>query len=292
MSSQSSASSAPPPDGGVKESRLHIRGIREMPAGHDEQLAIIFKEMRRAAGVSKEQMAGRLATSVETIAELESGAVLALPEWSELKRIVTAYTAQLGLDARPVLRRLKAQIVEEEPLVTSPAATAGPPPPPPPAPPAPANAPLHGALPMPPAAAAAAQARTAPPQPPAQSPPPQSPRAAPAARANSQAAPARPQARAPAREAENGKRGAGRRLAQSVRPIVNWAILLGFVAALGAGVWYAATRPRAVWSALDSLPAPVPRLMRSAWALVRPLEDTGPRPQVSDPDRRKSDKLR
>lgn len=268
-----------------------------MPAGHDEQLAIIFKEMRRAAGVSREQIAGRLATSVETIAELESGAVLALPEWSELERIVTAYTAQLSLDARPVLRRLKAQIVVEEPLVTPPPAPATPPAPP--AAPASANAPPPGALPMPPSVAASAQARPTPPQSPAQSPlgqaqgqaAPQSPPAAPAAQPNPQAAPARPQAPAPARQEEKAKPRAGR-LARSLRPIVNWTILLGFVAALGAGVWYAAKRPRAVWSALDSLPAPVPRLMRSAWELVRPLEDNYPRRQVSDPVHPKSDKLR
>ena len=77
-----------------------------MPAEHDEDLAVIFKEMRRALGLSMEQIAGRLATSAEIIAGLESGALPALPESSELHRIVTAYAALLGLDARPILRRI------------------------------------------------------------------------------------------------------------------------------------------------------------------------------------------
>lgn len=283
MSSQSSAPSAPPPDGGEKESRLHIRGIREMPAEHDEQIAIIFKEMRRASGESKEQIAGRLATTVEMIGKLERGAVQELPVWSELERIVTAYTARLGLDARPVLRRLKAQITVEEPLVTPPPAPARPPA----APPTPARAstPPPGALPMPPAAAEPPQAANAPSQSPA---PPMKDRPAPPM---PEAAPAQPQPSAPAREAQDGKPGT-RRLAVSLRPVMNWMILLGFVAALGAGVWYAAKRPRAVWSALDSLPEPVPRLMRSAWELVRPLEELKPGPRASDPAQRKSDKLR
>ncbi len=252
-----------------------------MPAGHDEQLAVIFKEMRRAAGVSRAQMAGRLATPVKTITELESGGVLGLPEWSELQRIVKTYTSMLGLDARPVLRRLEAQLAVAEPLAA--------PPPGPPMPPAPPALPAGAGSPLPmPPSAPPAPARAGPPQPPAPGPAPPPPPAGPPV---PQAAPVQPKIREPAREEETRKPGAGR-LARAVRPVVNWVILLGFVAALGAGVWYAAKRPRAVWSTLDSLPAPIPRLVRSAWELVRPLDDTAPSPQISDPDGRKSDKLR
>lgn len=77
-----------------------------------------------------------------------------------------------------------------------------------------------------------------------------------------------------------------------MRPVLNWIILLGFVVALGAGVRYAALHPRMVWAAFDTLPEPIPRLMRNAWELVRPLEDTGPRQQITDPDNLKSDRLR
>lgn len=77
-----------------------------------------------------------------------------------------------------------------------------------------------------------------------------------------------------------------------MRSVLNWMILLGLVAALAAGVRYAVMNPRMAWSAFDSLPEPIPRLMRSAWELVRPLENIEPRPQISDPDNRKSDRLR
>mgnify|MGYP006965303667 FL=1 len=81
------------------------------------------------------------------------------------------------------------------------------------------------------------------------------------------------------------------RMAGAIRSAVNWVLLIGFVAALGLGVWYAAQNPRAVWGAMDSLPEPIPRIMRSAWELVRPLDDGAGGPQVSDPDGRRSDKL-
>ena len=80
MSSEPGSPTAPPPDGGDDDSRLHISAITEMPAGHDAELATIFREMRRAAGISTEQVAGRLATPVETIDALENGNLLALPE--------------------------------------------------------------------------------------------------------------------------------------------------------------------------------------------------------------------
>jgi len=128
------------------------------------------------------------------------------------------------------------------------------------------------------------------PQPPGQALPPQAPRAAPGPQPASEAAAAQPLSGTPPRETDKKqKRG---RVAGILRPVLNWMILLGFVAALGTGVWYAAKHPRVVWSAFDNLPEPIPRLMRSAWELVRPLEDTKPRPQVTDPDNRKSDKLR
>jgi hypothetical protein len=85
--------------------------------------------------------------------------------------------------------------------------------------------------------------------------------------------------------------GPKRRFGRALTGLVNWALLVGFVGALALGVWYAAQNPRAVWTAMDSLPDPLPRLMRSAWELVRPLEDATPQPQISDPDKRKSDKL-
>jgi hypothetical protein len=76
-----------------------------------------------------------------------------------------------------------------------------------------------------------------------------------------------------------------------MKSLVNWIVLIGFVVALGAGVFYAAKNPRMVWSGLDKLPEPIPRIMRSAWNFMRPLDKEPARPQISDPDNRKSDRL-
>ncbi|MHA1164517.1 MAG: helix-turn-helix domain-containing protein [Alphaproteobacteria bacterium] len=300
MAAQSSASSAPPSDGGKETSRLHIRGIKEMPAGHDEELATIFREMRRAADVSLEKMAGRLETSVETLDALESGAIFALPPWPELSRIVTAYAALLGLDSRPLLRRLEAQLLPDaglaevsppkkvtpapEVLEQAPAASEQAPAASEPAPAVPPAARPSGP-PMPPSAASPIAEPVA---------PPPEPKATAQASSDAQTAgeKVQPQHRmesaasmAPEAEAPQ-KRSSG-----FLKAAINWLVLIGFVAALGTGVWYAAQRPRMVWSALDTLPDPIPRAVRSAWKFMRPLEGKVASPQITDPDNRKSDKL-
>lgn len=283
MASQTSAPAAPPSDGEDDTSRLHIHSIKEMPSGHDAELATIFREMRRAADVPRERMAGRLATTIEIIDALESGAIFALPPWPELSRIVTAYAVMLGLDARPLLRRLEAQLGPDAGMVAaSPPKTAAPAPPPasPPAPPAPPTA-KPGGPPMPPSVAAAA------PKPDAAPPIPEM--AAPAQPPGSQAQPQPREERAASVAGE--KQALKKSPSGFLKPVLNWLVLAGFVAALGSGVWYAAQHPRMVWSALDTLPDPIPRAMRSAWKFMRPLEGTTTRRQVSDPDNRKSDKL-
>lgn len=68
-------------------------------------------------------------------------------------------------------------------------------------------------------------------------------------------------------------------------------LLIGFVAALGVGIWYAVKNPRTVWSALDAMPEPIPQMMRGAWEMVRPLDNGSGGSQVSDPDNRRSNKL-
>lgn len=266
MAFQSSAPAAPPSDGGEDTSRLHIRGIKEMPAGHDAELATIFREMRRAADVPREKMAGRLATSVEVIDALESGAINALPQWGELTRIVTAYSALLGLDARPILRRLEGQIGPEAHMAaTQPAKT---------------DAPIAA---PPPAAKPAG-----PPMPPSAAPKPD---AAPPAGA-SPGAPAPPPPRVDSdASATGGKDAKKKRFPGFLKAVLNWLVLAGFVSVLGFGVWQAARHPRMVWSTLDTLPEPIPSVMRSAWNFLRPLEKTSPGSQISDPDNRKSDKL-
>ena len=256
-----------------------------MPSGHDTELGTIFREMRRAMGVSRERIAGRLATSVETIDVLESGDLLALPEWSEVSRVVTAYTAQLGLDSRPILRRMKGQISALKPGKAEDAglqAGVGAPPEIPVPPPHSAN-PFETVSPEPVSPGAAAPAADAGPQ-------TQAPDGA-AVDANFMPE-APPEHSAPAEEERSaGAAGLKSRISGLARAAVNWLVLLGLVGALGYGLWFASQNPKIVWSAVDSLPDPLPRAMRGAWELVRPLDEPEVRPQVFDPDNRKSDKL-
>jgi hypothetical protein len=299
MSSRQSAPTAPPSSGDGGRGRVHIRSIEEMAPKRDEELAVIFREMRRALGVSREQIAGRLATPVTTVEALEHGALSDLPDWPEVSRIVTTYASQLGLDSRPILRRLEGQI--------SPRGNGT-------AEPAPAGArkdsakkahqppPVSGTgPPIPPAAAVQTRSPTAEsplPRPPEAQPPPET---EPEMRARPQLEPEpkpEPVSDAEMREAEApkavlaaAKKVATDRARQLLRGLFHWLLLIGFVGVLGLGVWYAAKNPRQVWTALDSLPDPVPWMMRSAWEFVRPLENGSSGVDVADPEKRKSNKL-
>jgi hypothetical protein len=132
---------AEPPDGAVPRGaraagrRLHIHGIKEMPAGFDAELAALFRDLRGATNLSLGDLAGQLGTQPNVIQALEEGAVYALPPWPETERVVDGYGALLGLDVRPLLRRIHAQLTADiaEPVRrTQPAAPQVSPPPPPP----------------------------------------------------------------------------------------------------------------------------------------------------------------
>lgn len=278
MSSQPSVAVAASSDeDGV--ARAHVQSAKSMPSGQDAELATIFREMRRAMGVSRERIAGRLAIPVETIDILENGDLLALPDWSEVSRIVTAYTAQLGLDARPILRRMKAQIdalkseppLQETPAVAAPASAAEPAP-------QPAIHQPRDAQ-MEPGAASADTGPDA--------------RFPEATIDASDVSPLEAQLSQASGSAETaGTLAAQKARATSlIRSSGSWLALLGLACVLGTGVWFAAQNPKTVWSAVDSLPDPIPGTMRGAWDLIRPLDEPEPRPQISDPDNRKSDKL-
>ena len=278
MSSQPSVAVAASSDeDGV--ARTPAQSTEPMSSGHDTELATIFREMRRAMGVSRERIAGRLAISVETIDTLENGDLLALPDWSEVSRIVTAYTAQLGLDARPILRRMKAQIdvlKSERPSQGAPEAVAG----------GPAIDPApQPAVHQTPDAQMETKAVPAGAGPDASFPDAVfdasdvSPLEAQLSQASGSAEPAGTLAAQKARAT------------RLMRASGSWLALFGLACVLGTGLWFAAQNPKTVWSAVDSLPDPIPGAMRSAWDLIRPLDEPEPRPQISDPDNRKSDKL-
>src|SRR5262249_48905555 len=89
-----------PPDGQTG-GRLHIHGIKEMPAGYDAEVAELFRDLRSASGLSEADLAAQLATRPEVVQALEQGALYALPPWPETYRVVATYGTLLNLDVRP-----------------------------------------------------------------------------------------------------------------------------------------------------------------------------------------------
>ncbi|MGI9384433.1 MAG: helix-turn-helix domain-containing protein [Methyloligellaceae bacterium] len=220
----------------------------EPPERSDDDLAVIFCEMRRAVQLTREQLAERLLTDVETVAALEDGVVQQLPDPGETSRVVATYTNLLGLDARPILRRIEAR-----------RATLGeaePPPPPPPSQPEPAFDPL------PPALAESSDVLF-----------------------------------------DDADYDADDLTDQYVEPVekpprfnigrlVRRLVLLAVLGGIGFGVWQMAQQPQLFWTTVNVLPEPIPRYVRSAWDLVRPLEKEAPRAiPTGDPRSRKSDRL-
>jgi len=104
-SAPGSPSPVAPPGG-----RLHIHGIKEMPAGYDAEVADLFRDLRAASGMSETDLAAQLATRLEVVQALEQGAIYALPPWPETCRVVSTYGHLLNLDVRPLLRRIYSQI--------------------------------------------------------------------------------------------------------------------------------------------------------------------------------------
>jgi helix-turn-helix protein len=97
----------------------------EPAAARDEQLGLIFRNMRLAMKVPRETIARRLATSPATIDNFEAGAIGALPHWKESARIIRGYCELLRLDPEPILWRvrdlLKAPPTEVRALAPAPA---------------------------------------------------------------------------------------------------------------------------------------------------------------------------
>lgn len=76
-----------------------------------EALARFFIDLRRALGFTVPQAALAALTTAEVIEALETATLPALPSWPETARVVTAYTALAGIDARAVLTVL-ADVIE------------------------------------------------------------------------------------------------------------------------------------------------------------------------------------
>lgn len=264
MSTAASPPAAPPPDDDPTGRRVQIRGIREMPTGYDSEIGNIFCEMRRASQLTKEQLAERFATDLSTIDALETGALLALPDWAETSRVVEAYTEALGLDGRPILRRMALQL---SPDATAQRSSA--PPSPPPAPPTPPTPPvsIEAAEPAPRVRDDLDAYDNFDPLPP----PPEIDEAM--AIESTQAFEPPPAAD------HTPKRSIVGRMAR-------WAMILMMIGASGAGLWFLSQRPGGIMSVVDNLPDPIPRYTRAAWELLGPLDET-----IPDPRSRKSDRL-
>jgi hypothetical protein len=72
----------------------------------DVELGKIFLTMRSLLGISLWDMARRVEADPTIIANLEAGALSAMPPWPELTRLVDAYAQVTGIDQQPILARL------------------------------------------------------------------------------------------------------------------------------------------------------------------------------------------
>ena len=83
-----------------------------LQAGGAAAFALLFRDLRRALGLSLPAAAARVGTRVDVISALESGDVRRLPPWSETVRIVSRYTGLAGVDPRPVLELIERELAE------------------------------------------------------------------------------------------------------------------------------------------------------------------------------------
>lgn len=225
--------------------------------GHDAELAAIFAEMRRAVQLTQAQLAEHLLTNVDTVIALEDGAIDRLPDVAETSRVVATYAGLLGLDARPILRRIEAH--RRPPL--SDAADAQPAP----------------AVEIPDDAGA----------------PPASDGEMGSVTGHEELAFEAGLDTAPNPDPTDGQlepRPSHGRI--GVRKIAVTAMLLVLMASLAYAVSFVTQRPQLIWSVVDAMPDPIPRLTRNAWEFVSPLERAGGVGGTSDdPRSRKTDKL-
>lgn len=75
-------------------------------APFDASVARFFAEIRRHLSSPRHVVAAHLGTTETVLTALEAGHIADLPRQDELERIVTAYTALIGLDARPILSHI------------------------------------------------------------------------------------------------------------------------------------------------------------------------------------------
>lgn len=113
--------------------RRREHGSPAQPDGPDNEVGVLFTELRSALGLPADKLARLLATSPATIAALECGEITRLPAWPETERVVRAYTGLAGIDPGAMLQRIRARLDgvpapgrQLHPLPAGPARTASP----------------------------------------------------------------------------------------------------------------------------------------------------------------------
>ena len=96
-----------PGHGGRTQPSPQFAPSGEAPVVRDDQIGLIFRNMRAAMKVSRETIARRLATSTAAIDSFEAGAITALPHWKETARIIRGYCELLRIDPEPILWRMR-----------------------------------------------------------------------------------------------------------------------------------------------------------------------------------------
>lgn len=81
----------------------------------DQDIASLFRELRRFLGWPVEIVAKQLGTRPDVILALERGQLARLPSWPETSRIVIGYTALAGVPCQPVLDRLQSRSANPSP---------------------------------------------------------------------------------------------------------------------------------------------------------------------------------
>jgi len=85
---------------------VNISAIGEIPAGTDERLGAVFRDMRRLTGVDRLTVARKLGTTVDVLMALELGDVRAVRPSNELRSLVHRYADWVGIDPKPVYDRI------------------------------------------------------------------------------------------------------------------------------------------------------------------------------------------
>jgi hypothetical protein len=97
----------------------------EHPAAHvfDFELGQIFIQMRSLLGLGLWDMARAVGGEPTVVADLEAGAIGALPPWPEVSRLVRAYAHLAEIDPQPILQRLALLLAQYHPAapITPPA---------------------------------------------------------------------------------------------------------------------------------------------------------------------------